>query len=422
MMESHQPETPAQIYTITRLTQEIKKTLETNFYEIWLTGEISNFHAHSSGHFYFTLKDSKSQISAVMFRGSNRFLKFNLENGLEILAKAKVTVYEARGNYQVIIEYIEPKGLGSLQLAYEQLRQRLEKAGLFSLEHKKELPFLPHTVGIITSPTGAAIRDLVQVLHRRCPRTNILLYPVNVQGESAAPQIAQAIEEMNQISENLNQNGINTKIDTLIIGRGGGSLEDLWAFNTEIVAQAIFDSKIPVISAVGHESDFCIADFVADLRAPTPSAAAELAVPVQKELEILIKEKTTQLCNRFEQQIRTKKQELLYLKSHLKHPQQNIEERSQYLDDLKSNLFKTLQTSLLNKRIHFNHLIEKLHVLSPLATLKRGYAMVSLEKKSQSYQGKLHLISSVTQLKNGDNIKIEMQDGHVTAKVNDTKV
>src|SRR4030095_8341110 len=261
------------IYTVSELTFELKNLLEGNFPSIWLSGEVSNFRPHGSGHHYFCLKDASSQIQAVMFRGANRLLKFKLEDGLEVIGNRRIPVYEPRGSYQIVLEYLEPKGLGALQLAFEQLKKKLEAEGLFEAARKRPLPLFPKKIGIVTSPTGAAIRDLIHVLKRRCLNVEILLNPVHVQGAESAPEIARDIDELSLLED----------LDLVIVGRGGGSIEDLWAFNTEIVARAIFRSRPPVISAVGHEIDFTIADFVADLRAPTPSAAAELAVPVKAD-------------------------------------------------------------------------------------------------------------------------------------------
>jgi len=241
------------VYTVSELTKKIRETLEVNFDLIWVTGEISNLRTPSSGHYYFTLKDKESQIKAVLFRPQLRFLKFLPQDGMDIICYGRLTVYEKRGEYQIIIEYLEPKGIGALSFAFEQLKEKLSKEGLFDQAHKKPIPFLPKRIGIITSPTGAAIRDMIQIIGRRFSNLEIYIYPVRVQGEEAPSEIVRAIYEMNQWG----------KVDVIILGRGGGSLEDLWAFNTEEVARAIFDSKIPIISAVGHEIDFTIADFVA---------------------------------------------------------------------------------------------------------------------------------------------------------------
>ncbi|HUT84984.1 MAG TPA: exodeoxyribonuclease VII large subunit, partial [Thermodesulfobacteriota bacterium] len=262
------------ILSISELTQLIKFQLEQSFDYLWVEGEISNFRIPSSGHFYFTLKDEKSQIRAVMFRSQNRTLEFSPEDGLSVICRGRLNVYETRGEYQLILDYLEPKGLGALQLAFEQLKQRLAQEGLFDPDHKKPLPQLPRKIGIVTSPTGAAIRDILNIIERRFANVGILIYPVKVQGEGAAQEIATALQELNQMPE----------IDVVILARGGGSIEDLWPFNEEVVARAIYHSEIPVISAVGHEVDFTIADFVADLRAPTPSAAAELVVRNKDDL------------------------------------------------------------------------------------------------------------------------------------------
>lgn len=257
-----------QVYTVSELTREIKLHLEGEFFNIWVVGEISNFKQPSSGHLYFTLKDARTQLPAVMFRSAQRFLKFRPADGIAVLARGHITLYEPRGSYQLQVESMEPRGKGALQLAFEQLKDKLAKDGLFAPDRKRPLPLLPQRIGIVTSPTGAAIRDLCRVLHRRFPNLEVLLYPAQVQGELAASEITKGIQVLNRMGN----------FDVLIVGRGGGSLEDLWPFNEESVARAISDSEIPVISAVGHEVDFTIADFVADVRAATPSAAAEIVV------------------------------------------------------------------------------------------------------------------------------------------------
>lgn len=252
----------------------VRISLETDFAEVWLEGEISNLRAPGSGHLYCTLKDQASQIRAVIFRSAAVRLRFGLEEGLHVVVRGRLSVYEPRGEYQVILDHLEPKGLGALQLAFEQLKRRLEAEGLFSRERKQTLPVFPRTVGIVTSPTGAAVRDLITVLHRRCPVLRIIIAPVQVQGPGAAEQITVAIEALNRLG----------MVDVMIIGRGGGSLEDLWSFNEEAVVRAIAASRVPIVSAVGHETDVTLADFAADVRAPTPSAAAEMVVPVLTEI------------------------------------------------------------------------------------------------------------------------------------------
>lgn len=268
------PQTERRILTIAELTRDIKSLVEDNFPSVWLRGEISNFKAYGSGHHYFTLKDSESQLSAVMFRGFNRHLKFLPEDGLSVVVHGRLTVYEVRGNYQILVDYMEPDGVGALQMAFEQLKKKLSGEGLFDSARKRQLPSLPSTVGLVTSMHGAAVHDMLSVLRRRFANINILIYPVKVQGEGAKEEIVAAIEYFSR----------TRVVDVVIVGRGGGSIEDLWAFNEEVVARAVACSKVPIVSAVGHETDYTICDFVADLRAPTPSAAAELCVPRKADL------------------------------------------------------------------------------------------------------------------------------------------
>ncbi|MBU1917773.1 exodeoxyribonuclease VII large subunit, partial [bacterium] len=262
------------IYTISEMMGQVNSVLDKNYASIWLKGEVSNFNAYSSGHFYFTLKDDKAQISAVMFKGYNRNLKFQIENGQSLVIHGHLAIYQAQGRFQVIVNHAEPDGIGALQLAYEQLKEKLQAEGLFDAATKQQLPFLPQKIGVVTSQHGAAVQDILAITKRRFPNRDILIYPVKVQGEGSAQEITTAINYFAQ----------KKNVDVIIVGRGGGSLEDLWSFNEEIVARAIFNCPIPIISAVGHETDFTIADFVADVRAPTPSAAAELCVPVKDEL------------------------------------------------------------------------------------------------------------------------------------------
>ncbi len=274
----NEPEEPSRrIYTVSDLTALVRRRLEGDFGDVWVEGEISNLRNPGSGHCYLTLKDEQSQIRAVVFRSVARVLRFALKDGLHVVSRGHLTVYEPRGEYQLVVDYVEPKGAGALQLAFEQLKERLGRDGLFDAARKRSLPFLPGRIGVITSPAGAVIRDILHILDRRFPTIPVLILPVPVQGDGAAGRIADAIEEANALPDRL-------KPDVLIIARGGGSLEDLWAFNEEIVARAIAASPIPVVSAVGHETDYTIADFAADLRAPTPSAAAELVVPLRDQL------------------------------------------------------------------------------------------------------------------------------------------
>ena len=261
------------IYTVSELSGEIRELFEQQFPDVWVTGEVSNFRAAGSGHLYFTLKDDTAQLRAVCFRSQSRYLKFKPQDGLAVIARGRLSIYEARGEYQLYVEFLEPAGLGALQLAFDQLKQKLAAEGLFDPDRKKLLPALPRVIGVVTSPTGAVIQDILRVLNRRFRNINVVIYPARVQGEGAAEEIAQGIEHFNRM----------VPVDVMIVARGGGSMEDLWAFNEEVVARAIAASEIPIISAVGHETDFTIADFVADLRAPTPSAAAELVVHLKQD-------------------------------------------------------------------------------------------------------------------------------------------
>ncbi|RMD96216.1 MAG: exodeoxyribonuclease VII large subunit, partial [Calditrichaeota bacterium] len=297
--------TEEKYYTVSELTREIKILLETRIPEVWVEGEISNFTHHSSGHMYFLLKDEHAQISCVMWRSRNNTLFFTPQDGMKIIVRGRITVYEKRGNYQLEVLQLHPAGVGELQLAFEQLKNRLRKEGLFDPAHKKPIPPYPERIGIVTSPTGAAIRDMIHILQRRFPPVEIILNPVRVQGEGAAVEIAQAIDQFNRYGQ----------VDVLIVGRGGGSLEDLWAFNEEIVARAIFRSQIPVISAVGHEVDFSISDFVADLRAPTPSAAAELVVRNREEILAHLQKDLQKMTNGMLELIRTHRKRLQHIAS-----------------------------------------------------------------------------------------------------------
>ncbi|MEK7359226.1 MAG: exodeoxyribonuclease VII large subunit, partial [Planctomycetota bacterium] len=282
----------SKVLTITELTRRIRGSIEQEFFNIWVVGEVSNFKRATSGHVYLTLKDSGAQLQAVIFKSLASRLKFEVKDGMQIVAFGSITVYDARGQYQLIVENVEPKGIGALQLAFLQLKERLEKEGLFDPCHKKPLPLLPKTIAIVTSPTGAAIRDILNVINRRFARVKILIYPVKVQGEGAALEISQAINDLNNIPD----------IDVMIVGRGGGSLEDLWAFNEEVVARSIYASKIPVISAVGHEINVTISDLVADKRALTPTEAGELVVPHYNQLKDALKKIKARLlqvlCNK----------------------------------------------------------------------------------------------------------------------------
>ena len=356
-----------QVFTVSELTSQIKEILEGTFVGIWVEGEISNFRRPSSGHMYLTLKDEATQVSAVMFRSLNRDLRFTPKDGLAVIVYGRVSVYERRGEYQITVEYMEPKGIGALQLAYEQLKERLAQEGLFDPAHKKPLPLLPQRVGVITSATGAAIRDILHVIQRRFANLAVTLYPVQVQGETAAEEIARAIEEMNRWG----------KIEVLIVGRGGGSIEDLWAFNEEKVARAIFASRIPVISAVGHETDYTIADFVADVRAPTPSAAAEIVVTSKDQLC----QRTDELVGRMLSSLQLRLQRYATALSHRMGrlqaltPRGMLKRQRQKLLAVADRLERGSLAILQLKRESLQRTVGKLGALSPLAVLERGFAL-----------------------------------------------
>jgi exodeoxyribonuclease VII large subunit len=348
------------ILTVSELTKEIKNILELKFFDIWIEGEISNLRIPPSGHIYFTLKDDFSQIRAVLFKMQARTLRFVLEDGLHLVCRGRVSVYERRGEYQLILEEVEPKGIGALQLAFLQLKDRLEKEGLFDPDHKKPIPMIPQTIGIVTSPTGAVIRDMLHIIHRRFENIHILLHPVRVQGEGASLEIAKAIEDFNK----------RMNVDVIIVGRGGGSLEDLWSFNEEVVARAIYHSKIPIISAVGHETDYTISDFVADLRAPTPSAAAELVVRDKREIKNTLHYLEERLENQILQTLQENRTNLFHLKKMLTDPRKKIEEYFFRADDL-VNRFRILTSWILKrKRERSLHLSERLSLRNPIQRVK----------------------------------------------------
>ncbi|MGH9776342.1 MAG: exodeoxyribonuclease VII large subunit [Candidatus Acidiferrales bacterium] len=326
------------IWKVSELTGKIRDLLETEFENIWVEGEVSNYHAAQSGHFYFTLKDAKSQIRCVCFRDQARLLKFKPEDGLQITVRGSISVYEPRGEYQIYVAHIEPVGLGALQLAFDQLKKRLEAEGLFAPERKKPLPLLPGRIGVVTSPKGAAIRDILRVLRRRFPNLHILLYPVKVQGEGAAEEIVRGIQHFTRAK----------LADVLIVARGGGSLEDLWAFNEEIVARAIAASVIPIITGVGHEIDFTIADFVADVRAPTPSAAAEMVVRSRQEFERQIAEFQKHLANRMRYLLLQRHRRVQDLRGHRGFRQLEllIRSRRQDVDEISVRLAEGLRERL----------------------------------------------------------------------------
>ena len=354
--DSHQ----RRIYTVSELTFKVKNLLEESYPFVWINGEISNFRVPASGHYYFTLKDEAAQINAVMFRNQNRTLIFDPEDGMNITGLGRISVYEPRGTYQIIFEYLEPKGTGAIQLAFEQLKTRLFEEGLFDEAHKTPLPFLPKKISIITSPTGAVVHDILKIINRRFSNLQIEIIPVKVQGDGAEHEIVSAIEMLN----------LRSNSDLAILARGGGSLEDFHAFNAEIVARAIFASNIPIISAVGHETDFCIADFVADLRAPTPSAAAELAVPLKQDLLKRVSELSTLLGMRFVRNLEDLQFRVQEMSNRLVHPNRKIIDLRLKLDDLMTRLVKTFNKTIVQQHKGVKWQTERLFANNPLVRTK----------------------------------------------------
>jgi exodeoxyribonuclease VII large subunit len=326
------------ILTVSEVTERIKIVLEDTFFDLWIEGELSNLRTPSSGHTYLTLKDERSQVRAVLFKMQRRYLRFEPKDGMLVIARGRISLYEPRGEYQLVIDYMEPKGIGALQMAFEQLKARLAQAGLFDPARKRALPALPRRIGIVTSPTGAAIRDMLQILRRRFANLQVCIYPVRVQGDGAAEEIARGIEALNRYPG----------LDVLIVARGGGSLEDLWAFNEECVARAIYQSRLPVISAVGHEVDYTIADFVADVRAPTPSAAAELVIrakaEVQGELQVLAERLQRAMRHRLEA-LRSRLDACQHRRV-LQDPWSQLHTLEQRLDELSSRLARGVQARI----------------------------------------------------------------------------
>ncbi|SNB45295.1 exodeoxyribonuclease VII large subunit [Geobacter sp. DSM 9736] len=354
------------ILTVSQLTSLIRGVLEENFEHVWVEGELSNCAVPASGHFYCTLRDSGAQLRCIMFKGAVRALRFRPRDGMRIIVRGRLTVYDQRGEYQLIAEYIEPQGIGALQMAFMQLKEKLAGEGLFEEEHKKSLPKLPQRIGIVTSPTGAAIHDILHVLNRRFTNVEILIRPVRVQGEGAAAEIAEAIEDFNRYG----------RVDVMIVGRGGGSLEDLWSFNEEVVARAIYRSTIPVISAVGHEVDFTIADFVADLRAPTPSAAAELVVRSKAELTAELESLEHRLGRVVSHSLRSLRGELKYLSGALKDPTLLVGHAAQRLDDLHGRLQRAARTDITRRREGISAMRTHLRLTNPALHVERGRELI----------------------------------------------
>ena len=402
MLEAFFDKGSRQVLTVAELTERVKLLLEERFPDIWVRGEISNFRRAASGHIYFTLKDEKAVVKAVLFRGSQNQLRFEPGDGLKVVLHGNLNVFDKRGEYQIIVDFMEPEGIGSLQLAFEQLKEKLKKEGLFDEARKRPIPAFPEAVGVVTSPSGAALRDILNIVDRRYRGIRMIIYPTLVQGQGAAEEIAAAIGKANERAE----------VDVLIVGRGGGSLEDLWPFNEEIVARAIHASRIPVISAVGHEIDFTISDFTADLRAPTPSAAAELVVKNKEELLRWFKELVERLYTSVKRHVERDKERIsLYTYDVLlRRLKTLINEKSLILDDLAKSMGSGMDAILARGKGRFETLVGQLNALSPLNTLARGFAFVlKLPEMSPLF--------SVSGVRRGDGVKTRLRDGEFTSVV-----
>lgn len=392
------------VLSVSQLNRYIKMNFDAdeNLVNIFISGEISNFTNHyRTGHLYFTLKDDSAAVRAVMFNSSAKRLKFMPEDGMKVIARGRVSVYEASGQYQLYVDDMQPDGVGALNLAYEQLKEKLQKEGLFSEHHKKPLPPYPEKVGVITSPTGAAVRDIINVLGRRFPYAEIVFCPVLVQGDGAHLQLTDAVNLFNS----------ERAADVIIIGRGGGSIEDLWEFNDEGLARAVYNSEIPVISAVGHETDFTICDFVADMRAPTPSAAAELVVPDANELQYALSALKNRMFLNISSGIADRRSRLEYLtsKGALKSPDEMLSNRSQRLDTAFSKMLSSYENRIGGKKVEFISAATALSKLDPMSVLMRGFAFVSDKSGKNVYSSQA--------LAKGDKINVRFHDGSAVCEV-----
>jgi exodeoxyribonuclease VII large subunit len=439
-----------EVISVGQLNKRARQLLESSFKTVWVEGEISNLSKPSSGHIYFTLKDNNASVRCAMFKNRNQSMRFQLDAGMQVIARAKLSIYEARGDYQLIVEHITESGQGALQRAFEQLKAELASRGWFNPENKQAMPNAPAHIGIITSTNAAALHDILTVLKRRSPSTQVTIFPCLVQGDEAPAQIADAIECANHYAS-----GLQPALEALIVSRGGGSLEDLWAFNSEIVAQAIFNSELPVVSAIGHEVDFAISDFVADIRAPTPSAAAELLSVNHKETKQALGQKILRLQSAMNNSLTNKQNRLDNIAKDLKHPGQKITEQHQRLDEIEETLQRLIKHELSKYQAKFFHLqhalsqaqprkklislearigdlhyrlvlamqknissyhnrlrisAAQLNTVSPLATLARGYTI------TKTANGKI--VTSASQVKQGDDIEVQLADGLLYANIN----
>lgn len=395
-----QPDVSVTIYPVSTFMQQAKGLLEGAFPWLWVTGEISNLVLAQSGHVYFTLKDAQAQVRCAFFKTGARRLPFTLQNGQQVVIQARVSLYEARGDFQLIVLQLQPAGEGALQLAFLQLKQKLTAEGLFDPARKRPLPRFPKTIGVITSSSGAVIRDILTITQRRSPVTSVIIYPTLVQGKPAAAQIAASIALANQRQE----------VEVLLLARGGGSLEDLWAFNEEVVARAIAASQLPTISAIGHETDFTIADFVADLRAPTPSAAAELLTPDLSSWIRQVEQQFRLLQQAMLRQLQHSQQQLLTLQQRVQHPEQRLNEFALRLQHLNARLQRSGMDNWTQAQQALARLAEKLHTVSPLQTLERGYAIAT----QQSTQA---LVRDAAQLQLKEELQLRFAKGSCLATV-----
>lgn len=396
------------VYTVSQINKYIKGLIsdETALQDIWVKGEISNYRPHYSGHMYFTLKDEGGVLKAVMFKGYSSTIRFVPDNGMSVLARGQISVYERDGQYQLVVTELIPEGTGNLYKAYEQLKEKLEKEGLFEASHKKPLPFLPGSIALITSSTGSVIRDMINIITRRFPEMHLKLFPTAVQGDLAAPQISSAIRAINR----------SDSADVIIIARGGGSIEDLWTFNEEAVARSIYESHIPVVSAVGHETDYTIADFVADLRAPTPSAAAELVVPEKSALLRDLLQYSLRMGNAIRQTIANsrKKVDNLAQKGVFIRPFERINQERQNLDSLSKDLSAAIAIKAEKSRHELSVLSAGLNAMSPLAILARGYSVTA-----RTGLRKTDVIRSVDEVSVNDKLDVILSDGSLKCIVED---
>jgi exodeoxyribonuclease VII large subunit len=388
------------ILSVSELTRRIKGMLERGFPVVALQGEISNYKQHSSGHLYFSIKDEHAQIQAVIWRSRAAGLTFTPQDGMKVFARGKITVYEVRGVYQIDVVELRPLGTGELQLAFERLKQKLAARGYFEAARKKPIPRFPRRIGLVTSPTGAAVRDIVQIIARRWPMVEVILTPVNVQGSGAAGEIARAIRDFNEWG----------MVDCLIVGRGGGSLEDLWAFNEEAVADAIYQSAIPIVSAVGHEIDYTIADFVADLRAPTPSAAAELVVPSRLEMLEIVRNNCYTIGQSVKDRVVSEREKILgILRSYsFNRPVDLLRQHSQQLDEVRRAMARSVMNVYSMAREQWSSLDKRIQSVSPTRILRRGYVIVRREGE---------IIGSAKHLRSADAVDLDYHDGTVPAVI-----